>query len=164
MIFVDTNVLLYAIDNSEPDKRDMARNWLDVLWSASTGLTSTQVLNEYYVNATQKVRFGLTMEAARKTVKSLYNWNPRAIDCELIDHAHEIQTRYRLSWWDSLIAAAAIGQRATMLLSEDLHDGLDLDGTVVRSPFKFSPDDLPQAPASKLNQPRARYTRQRKVT
>ena len=163
MIFVDTNVLLYAVDDSEPDKRDMARHWLEVLWRTSTGLTSAQVLNEYYVNATQKVRFGLTMEAARKTVKSFYNWNPRAIDCDLIDHAHEIQTRHRLSWWDSLIVAAAIDQRASVLLSEDLHDGLDLDGMVVRSPFKFGPDDLPHAPSSKLNQPRARYTPKRKA-
>lgn len=163
MIFVDSNVLLYAVDNSEPGKRDVARDWLELLWRSSTGLTSTQVLNEYYVNATQKVRFGLTMEAARKTVKSFYHWNPRAIDCHLIDHAHEIQTRYRLAWWDCLIGAAAIDQRASVLLSEDLQDGLDLDGTVVRNPFKFGPDDLPHTSSSKLNQPRARETRRRKA-
>lgn len=163
MIFVDANVLLYAEDQAFPEKQEQAMRWLRHLWTTGEGTLSAQVLNEYFWNATRKLRHPVSPEVAWRTVKAFYGWNPRAIDCDLIDHAHEIQTRYRLSWWDSLIAAAAIDQRASVLLSEDLHDGLDLDGTVVRSPFRFCPDDLPQAPSSKLNQPRARYTRQSKV-
>lgn len=162
MIFVDSNVLLYTIDATEPDKQAVASGWLDFLWAQGNGALSTQVLNEFYINATQKVRFGLKQDSAWKMVKSLYGWKPRAIDCDLLEQAYEIQSRYRLSWWDSLIAAAAIDQRCKFLLSEDLQDGLNLGGTVVRNPFRFSPDDLLQESVpSELNQPKAKSSRKR---
>lgn len=161
MIFVDANVLLYAEDLAFPEKQQRSQVWLRHLWTTRKGLISAQVLNEYFHNATRKLRHPVAPKVAWKTVKSFYAWNPRAIDCDLIDHAHEVQARYRLSWWDSLIGAAAIDQRASVLLSEDLHDGLDLDGTVVRSPFTLSPGE--PLHALQARQPPPRHARSRKA-
>lgn len=52
-VFVDTNILLYARDASEPDKQPVAAERLDQLWDAKNGKLSVQVLNEYFVNATR---------------------------------------------------------------------------------------------------------------
>ena len=49
--------------------------------------------------------------------------------------AREAEQRWRLSWWDSLIVAAAQMQGCSVLLTEDLHDGTAFGNLVVRSPF-----------------------------
>ena len=54
--FVDTNVLLYEIDASEPKKRSQAHSWIDMLWEENSGALSWQVLHEFYMNATRKLR------------------------------------------------------------------------------------------------------------
>jgi predicted nucleic acid-binding protein len=63
-VFVDTNILLYARDASEPEKQAAASARLDELWAARTGRLSVQVLNEFFVNATRKLDPGLTPEEA----------------------------------------------------------------------------------------------------
>jgi hypothetical protein len=52
-----------------------------------------------------------------------------------LDSGRELERRYQLSWWDSLIVAAAQQQGCTVLLSEDLQDGMMLGQVTVRSPF-----------------------------
>ena len=53
-VFLDTNVLLYAVDDKDSAKRDRARQWLTVCWQRRCGRLSTQVLNEFYANARRK--------------------------------------------------------------------------------------------------------------
>ena len=57
--FVDTNVLAYARDTSEPDKQPLAARWMEHLWRTGTGRTSMQVLDEYDITVTRNLSPGL---------------------------------------------------------------------------------------------------------
>jgi predicted nucleic acid-binding protein len=56
-------------------------------------------------------------------------------DGPIILHATEIEDNYRLSFWDSLIIAAAYSKNATTILTEDLNDGQHIEGVIIRNPF-----------------------------
>lgn len=162
-VFVDTNVLLYARDAGEPAKRPRAAAWIEHLWREQAGRTSVQVLSQYYVNVTQKLQPGLSPEEAWDEVKALLTWRPIAIDAALIEAGREIQSSHRLSWWDSLIVAAAQMQGCTLLLTEDLQDGAIFSGVTVRNPFLLSVSEAAvqyrAAPATGRHPPRGRPRR-----
>ena len=139
-VFVDSNVLVYSFDQREPEKQTRARDWLDRLWSARTGRVSFQVLQEFYVTVTGKLKPGLDPETARKVVRSLWAWQPMATDEQSFVAAWRIQDRFQLSWWDALIVAAARSAGCSTLLTEDLQHGQDLDGLRVVDPFRVSPE------------------------
>jgi predicted nucleic acid-binding protein len=108
--FVDTNLLVYFRDVTEVDKQAIAGDWLSALWRLRSGRLSFQVLSEYYVTVTQRLQPGLPREEARADVRGLMAWRPVGIDRRLVEGAWMLQDRYRFSWWDALIVAAA--QRA----------------------------------------------------
>jgi predicted nucleic acid-binding protein len=137
--FVDTNVLVYARDTSEPDKQPRAAAWMAHLWEAQAGRTSVQVLNEYYVTVTHKLSPGLDRAIARADIRDLTTWRPTAVDHATVETAWGLEDRFSLSWWDSLIVASAIGLGCDRLLTEDLSDGQDFDGVVVVNPFRHAP-------------------------
>jgi predicted nucleic acid-binding protein len=134
-VFVDTNVLLHALDVSEPAKQSAAVQWLERLWRDGSGRISTQVLAEYYFNASRKVRFAMSPELAWNQVRALAAWKPLANDYALMERGRDLEQRFQLNWWDSLIVAAAQLQECSVLLSEDMQDGLVCDGVVIRNPF-----------------------------
>ena len=144
-VFVDTNILVYSRDASEADKQPRALACLETLWREQRGHISAQVLNEYYVTVTRKLRPGLSVEEARDDVRALWAWHPAGNDGNVMERAWAIQDRYQLSWWDALVVAAAHHQDATILLTEDLQDGLQMDGLTVRNPFLFAPEQLREA-------------------
>lgn len=135
-VFVDTNVLLYSRDSSEPEKQPLASMRLDELWEDRTGRLSVQVLNEYFVNATRKLDPGLSPEEAWEDIEALSAWEPLQLDMAILSRAFAVQQRYRLSWWDSLIVAAAEASGCSRILSEDLADGASYFGIVVENPFR----------------------------
>jgi predicted nucleic acid-binding protein len=141
-VFVDTNVLLYARDASEPVKQPRAQAWLDALWELQRGRLSHQVLNEYYVAATRKLRPGLDRESARADVRDLMAWRPVGIDGALLEDAWWLEARFSLSFWDALIVAGARATGCRYLLTEDLQHGQELDGLAVVDPFALEPQDL----------------------
>jgi predicted nucleic acid-binding protein len=140
-VFVDTNVLVYARDAGDVAKQARAAAWLEVLWHEQAGRTSMQVLSEYYVTLTRKLDPGVPSAEAWDDVSALFTWRPQAIDGAVMQRGREIEQRHRLSWWDSLIVAAAAVQGCTLLLSEDLQDGGFYAGVSVRSPFTLSVDE-----------------------
>jgi predicted nucleic acid-binding protein len=141
-VFVDTNVLVYSLDQREPEKQACARDWLDRLWATRGGRLSFQVLQEFYVIVTRKLRPGLDAEAARKIVRSLWAWQPVAIDERSFIAAWDIQDRFQLSWWDALIVASARSSRCSILLTEDLQHGQDFEGLRAIDPFKAASEDV----------------------
>lgn len=138
LVFVDANVFLYALDADEPAKQPRAKAWLECLWREARGRTSMQVLSEYYVNLKRRGASGLTAEAAWEGVKLYLAWQPREIDEEVFLRAREIEQRFRISWWDSMVVAAAQVQDCAVLLTEDLQDGGVFDMLTVRSPFTLA--------------------------
>jgi predicted nucleic acid-binding protein len=143
-VFVDTNVLVYAVDLADPQKQRAARSWLDELWKNKLGRLSFQVLQEFYVKISQK---GLsTVPDARIEIRDLLTWNPVPVTAGLLERSWKIQDRYNFSFWDSLIVAAAKSAFCCFLITEDLQSGQDLDGLLVVNPFL-------RDPASLFNQP-----------
>lgn len=140
--FVDTNVLVYSRDASEPEKHPKARAWVAHLWNTRQGRLSYQVLQEFYVTVTEKLDPGLDRASARQDVRSFLSWRPVSIDTRILEGAWQVQDRHRLSWWDSLIAAAAQVAGCTYLLTEDLQDDLVLGTVRVVNPFRVSPETL----------------------
>lgn len=138
-VFVDTNVLVYARDASEGDKQLRAVEWLRSLAERREGRLSLQVLNEYYVTVTRKLNPGLGREDARADVRDLLSWDPIAPHGGVIAGAWALEDRYGLSFWDALIVAAARLSGCDRLLTEDLQDGLELDGLLVVDPFAHTP-------------------------
>ena len=134
-VFVDTNILVYAVDASEPKKCPVARNWLERLWQERSGCLSYQVLNEFYVTVTAKLSPGLDARDARELVRSLFAWQPLAIDIAAIERAWHLMDRFSLHFWDALIVASANLCAAQILLSEDLQADLEIHGTRIVNPF-----------------------------
>lgn len=135
LVFVDTNVLVYARDAGEPVKQPLAAEMLRLLWESRRGRISPQVLQEYYVTVTRKLKPGMPKEAARDDITALLVWQPLAPSGATFSKAWEIEDRLGFSWWDSLIVASALESRCTILLSEDLQDGQEIEGLQIRNPF-----------------------------
>jgi predicted nucleic acid-binding protein len=136
LVFVDTNVLLYARDAAQRTKQPVALDWLATLWRTRSGRISTQVLSEYYVNATRKLQPRMPDADAWEDVRALLEWRPRPVDADLLQRGREIHARHKLGWWDSLVVAAARAEGCTILLSEDLQHGAVYGGVTVRDPFR----------------------------
>jgi len=134
-VFVDTNVLVYTRDAREPRKQARAAAWLEFLWRQQSGRTSTQVLSEYYVTLTRKMEPRVSSVEAWDDASAFLAWRPQPIDEAVMQRGREIEQRYRLAWWDSLIVAAAQLQGCALMLSEDMQDGADYGGVTVRNPF-----------------------------
>jgi len=145
-VFVDTNVLLYALDESEPDKQPLADAWIRRLWERRAGRISVQVLQDFYVNAIG-LDPGLAPTEARVEVEAFAAWNPITNDSSLLRSAWEIEDRAGFSFWDSLIVAAAQRAGCDVLLTEDLQDGQVVDGLTVVDPFRHAPESILETPA-----------------
>ena len=133
-VFVDSNVLIYAIDEGNPKKYEAAKLWRSELWKSRRGRVSFQVLQEFYVNIAR--RWPEASEQARAEIRNLLAWKPVVMNAEMLEHGWKIQDRYRLSFWDALIVAAAKAVSCRYLLTEDLQADQDFDGLVVVNPFR----------------------------
>jgi predicted nucleic acid-binding protein len=140
--FADTNVLVYARDSNAGPKQVRAMEWLTYLWRDQSGRTSYQVLQEYYVTVTQKLRPGLAPANARGDVTAFFAWNPVVSHDGIIRHGWQLQDQFGFSWWDSLIAAAALELGCTYLISEDFQDGFTVNGLTIVNPFQSAYPDL----------------------
>lgn len=141
-VFVDTNVLVYARDASEPEKQAQAEHWMATLWDRRAGKLSYQVLQEFYVTVTVKLSPGLDKELARQDIRALWAWQPISANAQILMGAWLLQDRYLLTWWDALIAAAAQISGCQYLLSEDFQEGLELGELKIVNPFHTGPEDL----------------------
>lgn len=142
-IFVDTNVLIYSRDASEPQKQPQAMAWMKHLWENKTGRLSFQVLQEFYVSVVFKLDPGLDPESARKDVRALFTWQPLPVDSRVLEGAWIIQDQYGFSWWDALIVSSAQVIGCTYLLTEDLQENQKLGQVQVIHPFHTLPESLP---------------------
>jgi predicted nucleic acid-binding protein len=133
--FVDTNIFVYARDQRQQRKQQRAAEVIKQLWLDRVGRTSIQVLNEYYVTLTRKLKPCVDAEIVWDDVLALEAWNPQPIDRQVMQAARDIERRYQTNWWDSLIVAAALEQQCKTLLSEDFQNGMVFGALTVRNPF-----------------------------
>ena len=133
--FIDSNILIYAFDDSDERKRKMANQVLSDLWSQDAGTLSVQVLQEFYTNVTRKIRNPIAKPTAHRVVNHYSKW------CGATT-AHEVQAAFRIesaaliSFWDALIVACAQNNGATRILSEDMQHGQVIAGIAIVNPFR----------------------------
>ena len=132
-VFLDTNILVYANDSRDPEKQSRAIQVVTDCMRQCTGVVSTQVLQEYAVVALDKLNQDL--DVVLRQLLLLESLEVVQITPELVRRGLEIQARYRISFWDAAIIAAAEYANCTLVLSEDLAAG-QLYATVrVENPF-----------------------------
>lgn len=133
--FVDTNVLLYALDERQGDRHDLAARTLEELWESKQGVLSTQVLHELYVNLTRKMRRPLTRPRARSVVERYSAWPVHQVTPADILRASEIEQRHTLAFRDALIIVAAQRLGADRILTEDMQSGRSFGRVRIENPF-----------------------------
>ncbi len=143
-VFVDTAVLLYAVDDQDLAKRDQARRWLATCWTGRCGRLSHQVLTEFYLQARQKFPSAVSAGDARAEVRRYQNWRPWVIDHPTVEAAWAIEARYQLGFWDALIVSSAQQQGCDSLLTDALPHGQQIDGVHILNPFILGPETLAQ--------------------
>ena len=134
-VFVDTNVLVYAYDSDEPEKRRRTFELLDELAKSSTIVISTQVLQEFYVAVTRKLKNPLKPEIAESALRRLLGYPVIQVAPDAVLSAARNSREHRLSFWDALIMQTAKEGGCSKLLSEDLQDGFQLGGVTVENPY-----------------------------
>ena len=134
-VFVDSNILIYAHDLDAGVRQQRAADCLKQLWEARNGRLSTQVLQEFYVNVTQKIKLPLSRSAAREVVRNYTPWVQSLITPGTVLRASEISDAWQLSFWDSMILAAAEQNQAAQLFSEDMSHGQIIAGIKIVNPF-----------------------------
>lgn len=133
--FVDTNVLVYAHERGAGAKHEAARALVERLWQDRSGIVSTQVLQELYVNVRRVARNPLSGLEATQLVEDYLSWEVVVNDAGSILEAIKLEARHALSFWDALIVQAAIAGRADVLYTEDLNPGERYGEVRVVDPF-----------------------------
>ncbi|MDT0497394.1 PIN domain-containing protein [Algiphilus sp. W345] len=132
--FVDTNILLYAASTA-PHEADKSRIARQILVEGNWRL-STQVLQEFYVNAIRKLTKPLSEAAALAFMQQVTRVQPVAIDLGIVLRGIHNARRYRISYWDGAIVAAAQMSGCEILYSEDLNHGQSYDQVRAVNPFQ----------------------------
>lgn len=131
--FVDTNVLVYQVDRSEPEKRRLAlelfRNWQGTL------VLSTQVLQEFYSASTRRLTPALDPDTAEQLCRAYAQLPVVSTDTAMVLAAIELSRSHSLSLWDAMIVCAAQESACSVLFTEDLQHGQRFGSVEVINPF-----------------------------
>ncbi|MGD1993700.1 MAG: PIN domain-containing protein [Anaerolineae bacterium] len=133
---IDTNVLAYAYDGSEPEKQRRALAVLDELARSGDGRLSAQVLSEFFVTVTRKIATPLTIAQAEQCIERYSRiWPVFSITPQVVSVAVRAVRAYQLSLWDAQVWAAARVNRVSVVLTEDLRPGTVIGGVRFVDPF-----------------------------
>lgn len=132
--FFDTNILIYSDDGDSPEKQRMALELFRAHAERGSAVVSIQVLQEYFVAASKKLR--LSVDAARAKVEMI-SLAARVIrpSAEDVLSAIDLHSMHKVSLWDALILQAARRAGANTLYTEDLQPGFIASGVRVVNPF-----------------------------
>jgi predicted nucleic acid-binding protein len=134
--FLDTNLFVYAYDRRDAVKQSIALNLIRDLTESDEGVISYQVAQEFFNVALRQSKIAMPIADAQILLQDVFRpllKVPSTV--ALVSNALEIERRYLLSWYDSLIVAAAQQAGCSVLYSEDLQHGQRFGNLVVRHPF-----------------------------
>jgi len=138
-VFVDTNVLVYAYDRSEPEKQRRALEVLDRLTIRGAGVISTQVLAEFFVAVTRKIPAPLSVSEAYERIRNyLRSWAVVDVTGLIVLEAARGVRDHQFSFWDAQIWATARLNQIPVVFSEDFSDGAVIEGVRFVNPFAES--------------------------
>lgn len=136
LAFVDTNVLVYAYEKVQSARSRVAQELVLRLGAARRLSLSMQVLQEFFVTITRKVRVACTPGEALAHLDDLSVWPLVVLDYSGLREAAQLSRDASLSFWDALIVVAAARSGAAVLYTEDLNDGQEILGVKVINPFR----------------------------
>lgn len=131
--FIDTNILIYTDDSTEPKKQKVAMQLIESGWHNGNAVLSTQVLQEYFSAATRKL--GIPADKAQRKIELLSHLEIASIEHQDIIRAIELHRLHSFSFWDALIVRMAQKAACTVLYSEDMQNGRKIDGVRIINPF-----------------------------
>lgn len=135
-VFVDTNVLAYAYDRSEPVKQARAAATLDELVQRNAGVLSTQVVAEFFVTVTRKLSLPLAVGQAYESLKNyLYAWPVVEMSPMIVLEAARGVRDHQFNFWDAQVWAAARLNNCQVVFSEDFNHGAAIEGVLFIDPF-----------------------------
>ncbi len=132
--FLDSNVLVYSDDATVPEKQSRALDLIERCRLERSGVVSTQVLQEYFVTSTKKLK--VPADIARRKTELFSHFDLVQIEAEDILSAIDIHRIHQISFWDALIVRAALRSRCKVLFSEDLQSGRKIDDLEIINPFR----------------------------
>lgn len=133
---VDTNILLYAYDRGEPAKQPRALALLDQLAAHDIGVLTSQVLAEFFVNATRKLKPPLTIEEAYNSIENyLLSWEILDVTGPIVLEAVRGVRTHRIPYWDAQIWASARMNQIPVILSGDFGERVTIEGVRFINPF-----------------------------
>jgi predicted nucleic acid-binding protein len=141
--FVDTNILVYAEDRDAKEKHAVSRDLVVQLWNTRDGVLSVQVLQEFYVTVTRKLKRPLTSSKALEIVEEYLTWTVVENTGHLLTEAIVLQQKAQLSFWDAMVVRAAIEANCKYLYSEDVNVDRRYGSLIVVNPFKGRTDAWP---------------------
>jgi len=133
-VFIDTNILVYANDKTSPEKQYKCTVKIKEIHRHGNGVISTQVLHEFYVASTKKLK--ISPIEARRQIDSLLDFEIIEIDVPLIKEAIDCSILDQISYWDALVVVSAQKGGCGILLTEDLNHGQIIKGIKVENIFK----------------------------
>lgn len=119
--FLDSNLLVYAHDRGSGGKHERAKALVERLWLDGTGVLSTQVLQEFYVNVRRKAKRPLPEGEAARIVEDYLSWEVVVNTGRSILQAFHLEDRFQISFWDALIVQAANSAGVRTFYTEDLN-------------------------------------------
>jgi len=133
-IFIDTNILVYTLDKRDKVKQKKAREILKKIVEVHQPVLSTQIIKEFYVVSVSKLKADHLM--VKNIIHNFKNMEIVNNDLDLIEQAIDISIISRISFWDSLVVAAAEKSKCDFIISEDLNAGQTYRGVMVINPFE----------------------------
>lgn len=137
-LFLDSNVVIYGLDPRDPSKQERCLAWLSRAAALSSFTISAQVCAESRSVAVRKL--GLKPKFVREAIERLLPWCTAPMTAEEVRRALELVQARRMSWWDALILASAIGAGCTHLLTEDGQSAPVIEGVKIIDPFVVAPE------------------------
>lgn len=133
MIFLDTNILVYAALNQDPRKHGVAAKIVCDLLGSDSGAISAQVVNEFTNTMFKKTT--RTVDNIRALNDVFHPMLRLDMTAGLVDSAISLKQRYGLQYYDALIVAAAQCLNCSEIYSEDMSDGALYGNVRITNPF-----------------------------
>lgn len=135
-ILVDSNLLVYAYDRSEPAKQRTAARVLDRLFDSRTGVLTAQVLAEFFVVVTRRITAPLDLRTAAERVHNfVLSWPVLEVTPLVVLEATRGAAVHQLHYWDAQLWATARLNQIELILTEDLPSGQVVEGVRFSDPF-----------------------------
>jgi predicted nucleic acid-binding protein len=135
-ILVDTNILVYAYDSANPEKQRKAFQIIDKLASDQKGVISTQILGEFFIATTQKIKPSLDPAIISRSIQNyVRSWLVLDITPQIILEAIRGRNTYPISYWDAQVWATAKLNQIPVVYSEDFQDGQMLESVLFKNPL-----------------------------